>query len=352
MLDNRDRLERRVRELENELQKLKRELAETEAPLYALLGRDDQMKRLKLDSRRGRRFLLRSADESRFKISEGPPAADFVSMCSSSIPGLVSIMSDAFLECGGGVVIARHIRDLWTTDPVFQFTHDVAGVIQAGCIVNDMRSLFNLGLVTMSAVAEVLGGRLDISGLSLKELKRIAKEMGITLSTKGKPKPIDELRSDCRPAMVMATDLYVKWKMFVDRPQYFNDDLKIARFLLRLSSILMVPGRDRRSEQLLNEGLDGNRRLSGNVLNLLGLERLPDSHPAWYRPSLVCVMLEQINIWRLSGDSPEPASTHHFGPHELIGTRPEVRLRDDTECLQSWLVCAESESLMLNMLPR
>jgi hypothetical protein len=260
-------------------------------------------------------------------------------------------MSDAFLECGGGVVIARHIRDLWATDPVFQFTHDVAGVIQAGCIVNDMRSLLNLGLVTMSAVAEVLGGRLDISGLTLKELKSIAKEMGITQSTRGKPKPIDELRSACRPAMVMSTDTYRKWKMFVDRPNYFNDDLKIARFLLRLSSIRMVPGRDVRSEQLLNEGLEGNRRLSGDVLNLLGLERLPDSHPAWYRPSLVCVMLEQINIWRLSGDSPEPASTHHFGPRDFIGTRPEIRLRDDRECLQSWLDSAESESLMLNMLP-
>lgn len=350
MLDNRDRLERRVRELENELKNVKRELTETEAPLYALLGRDDQVKRLKLDSRRGRRVLLKNADESRFKISEAPPVADFVSMCSSSIPGLVSIMADAFLECGGGVVIARHIRDLWITDPVFQFTHDVAGIIQAGCIVSDMRTVLNLGLVTMSAVAEVLGGRLDISGLSLKELKRLAKQMEITQSTRGKPKTIDELRSDCRPAMVMATDLYVKWKMFVKRPKYFNDDLKIARFLLRLSSIRMVPGRDVRSEQLLNEGLDGNRRLSGNVLNLLGLERLPDSHPAWYRPSLVCVMLEQIDSWRVSGDSPEPASTHHFGPHELIGSRPEIRLRDDTECLQSWLVCAESESLMLNTL--
>ncbi len=352
MLDNRDRLERRVRELENELKNLKRELTETEAPLYALLGRDEnQMKRLKLDSRRGRRFLLRSAAESRFKISEGPPVADFDSMCSSSIPGLVSIMSDAFLECGGGVVIARHIRDGWTTDPVFQYTHDVAGIIQAGCIIGDMRTLLNLGLVTLPAIAEVLGGRLDISGLSLKELKRLAKEMEITLSTRGKPKPIDELRSACRPALVMSTDTYRKWKMFVDRPTYFQDDLKIARFLLRLSTIRMVPGRDARSEQLLNEGLEGNRRLSGDVLNLLGLERLPDSHPAWYRPSLVCIMLEQIDLWRLSGDSPESASTRHFGPHDLIGTRPEIRLKDDTECLQSWLVCAESESLMLNMLP-
>ena len=145
MLDNRDRLERRVRELENELKNVKRELTETEAPLYALLGREDQVKRLKLDSRRVRRVLLKNADESRFKISEAPPVADFVSMCSSSIPGLVSIMADAFLECGGGVVIARHIRDLWITDPVFQFTHDVAGVIQAGCIVSDMRTVIEFG---------------------------------------------------------------------------------------------------------------------------------------------------------------------------------------------------------------
>lgn len=353
MLENRERLERRVRELENELKNVKRELTETEAPLYALLGRDEnQMKRLKLDSRRGRRVLFRSAAESRFKISEAAPVADFDSMSSSSIPGLVSLMSDAFLKCGGGVVIAMHIRDGWTTDPVFQYTHDVAGIIQAGYIVNDMRTLLNLGLVTTSAIAEVLGGRFDISRLSTKELKHLAKEMEITQSRRGKPKTIDELRSDCRPALVMKPDTYRKWKMFVDRRDYFNNDLKIARFLLRLSSIRMVPGRDVRIEQLLNEGLDGNRRLSGNVLNLLGLERLPDSHPAWYRPSLVCVMLEQIDMWRLSGDSPEPASTHHFGPRDLIGTRPEVRLRDDIECLQSWLVCAESESLMLNTFPR
>jgi len=353
MLENRERLERRVRELENELKNVKRELTETEAPLYALLGRDEnQMKRLKLDSRRGRRNLLRSAAESRFKISEGPPVADFDSMFKSSTPGFVSIMSDAFLQCGGGVVIARHIRDLWATDPVFQFTRDVAGIIQAGCTVNDMRTLLNLGLVTTSAIAEVLGGRLDISGLSLKELKHLAKEMEITQSTRGKPKTIDELRSDCRPAMVMKPETYCKWKMFIDRRNYFNDDLKVARFLLRLSSIRMVPGRDRRSEQLLNEGLQGNLRLSVGVLNLLGLERLPESHPAWYRPSLICVMLEQVDLWRLSGDSPESASIRQFGPRELIGSRPEIRLKNDTECLQSWLECAESESLMLNTFPR
>jgi len=361
VLEKRSRMEERIQELQKELQNATSVLDETNSFLRGLIEEvtDDEKSRVNVGSKRARVLIRRAVQQRLFNISRRPPAIVFEDRftgCTDAgvtgvtgVTGITSLIASAFKSCGDGSLIFRHLVDAWNDDPAFQYMKDEnAKVVRTGCIVTQAQSLLDMGLCTLAAVAEVLGGCFDLSGAKLSELKAMAKSMSLKLTHNGVPKPAETLRKECSPLMVMSVETYVAWKRYRSNVPAWQGELQCARFFMTdLVPVRGIPGRIDVMEEALNaQVMEIFPPLHPKVFSSLGMSRLPDDHPARYRPSLMIVLLQKLDEWRREWHAGQlawdmPSDLRSTG---VAGLRPEIQLRRDQRALQSWLTCAENEA--------
>ena len=333
LLDTRKRLKRRVCELEEKLEHAKRKLEEVDVPLRALVEQVDVKSRVRLDSRRGRRILNRASKENKFKISGRPPEIDFATSF-TSVSVDTNVMAKAFRSCGGGSLILSHILQLWDDDPVMAFmSAGDAHTIRIGNSIEHAKCLLDLGLCSMEAIAEVFGGCFDLSTKKLQELREMAHTIGLSINKKNQKKKAEQLRTECRPLLIMSPKNFITWIGFRRKRGLYRQILQFARFFQEL---VQMPIDQAFLVDELNRDIRAAGPLPERVFELIGMQYIPHDHLARYRPRLLRHMLEQVDAWKLE----------HGWRDENTGLPVANRLRDYHQPLRSWIERTTLEDVM------
>ena len=348
LLARKKELEARVVELEKKLHHAREDLAAVDSVIRGRLIEVQGQTRMKLQSKRTRAILEREERRSKYSLSDAP-ACDFERHFTSTIGADLTVMSLAFRSCGGGGEVLKQIVNVWNNDPAFQYSKrrkfSIAFAMEQGQL------LVNMGLCTMAAFGEVFGGHLDLRSKSLAEMRQLAKSIKVPLSvapvrgsSQGcawKKKGIEDLRAECRPLMAMSAKNYLIWKEYQWHRSSVHREVKYGRFFYEMTLIQRIPGRDVASEDILNQSMREFAPLDAtSVVRVLGMELLPDDHPARYRPSLMRVLVSRLDEYL--------AQNANAGETQIDGRTVEEKLAAvDARGLRSWVECQRSEALMV-----
>lgn len=346
--DEMSTLQKRQRETTASLQALKGELQEVDAALRGCVAEEEKADRMRPGSRRFVSVLRRTELENKYRLTEAPIRCfeehfKLASGVCGDDPDVVAdpaLLSAAFLACGGGCVILAQLVRLWDSDKAIELlSPGDRAVLGRGMAIEQGLELVKMGLTTPPAFAEVFGGCIDLSTKSLVELRGMASEIGVSLSYRkmdGRKmkKSLDELRQACLPLLTLSRDNLSLWREFCTRRSALHAEYKRAKCKIRLIGIetLTGLGRDAATERAVNEFMCGDRTARmDQVVFELGMDFLPDDHPARWRPSLLEHLVRQLGV----GVDPLVA--------DITRPPPPLEQRLSAEVFEMWIAGEQRE---------
>ena len=351
--DEMSTLQKRQRETTASLQALKEALKEVDAALRGCVAEEEKADRMRPGSRRFVSVLRRTELENKYRLTEAPIRCfeehfKLASGVCGDDPDVAdpALLSAAFLACGGDCVVLAQLVRLWDSDKAIELLRSPGdrAVLGRGMAIEQGMDLVKMGLATPPAFAEVFGGCIDLSTKSLVELRRMASEIGVSLSYRkmddGRKmkKSLDELRQACLPLLTLSRHNLSLWREFSTRRSVLHAEYNRAKCKLRLigTETLTGLGRDAATERAVNEFMcrDRTARMDRVVFEL-GMDFLPDDHPARWRPSLLEHLVRQLGV----GVDPLVADT----------TRPPPPLeqRLSAEVFEMWIAGEQREARAL-----
>lgn len=311
--DEMSTLQKRQRETTASLQALKGELQEVDAALRGCVAEEEKADRMRPGSRRFVSVLRRTELKNKYRLTEAPIRCfeehfKLASGVCGDDPDVAdpALISAAFLACGGGCVVLAQLVRLWDSDKAIELLRSPGdrAVLGRGMAIEQGLEIVRMGLVSPPAFAEVFGGCIDLSTKSLVELRGMASEIGVSLSYRkmdGRKmkKSLDELRQACLPLLTLSRHNLSLWREFCTRRSVLHTKYNRAQCKLRLIGIetLTGLGRDAATERAVNEFMCGDRTARmDRVVFELGVDFLPDDHPARWRPSLLEHLVRQLGV--------------------------------------------------------
>jgi len=358
-------LQKRQRETKASLHALAGELQEVDTALRGCVAEEEKADGMRPGSRRFVSLLRRTELEHKYRLTEAPIRCfeehfKLASSVCGDDPDAESdvadpaLISSAILACGGGSVVLKQLVELWDSDPALELMMpESERVLRRGMAIEQGLELVKMGLATPPAFAEVFGGCMDLSTKSLRELRDMASEIGVTLSYRsgGKrwKKSIEELRQACLPLLTLSRPNLTLWRDYRARRSVLHAEYDRAKCRHRLIGIESLPGRDAATEHAVNQLMMARRDCTASrmdrVVDELGMGFLPASHPARFRPSLLEHLVRQLAVDPL--DPLDPLAASVTDVLDVTRPPPPLEQRLSTEAFEMWIAGEQREARAL-----